>query len=135
LGAVIALQTGFAAASRSRCPVAALTGALIAVLLILALAGPRGGSLTLILAGIAISALAGALMSLALNLSPNPFAVSETVFWMLGSLADRSFWHVGWHCPSWHWAGCFWPDARGLDALTLGEDAAASLGIALAACA
>jgi iron complex transport system permease protein len=53
----------------------------------------------LILAGIAISALAGALMSLVLNLSPNPFAVSETVFWMLGSLADRSFWHVGMALP------------------------------------
>jgi iron complex transport system permease protein len=106
LGAVIALQTGFAASFALALPVAALTGALIAVLLILALAGPRGGSLTLILAGIAISALAGALTSLVLNLSPNPFAVSETVFWMLGSLADRSFWHVGdGGCPSWRSAG------------------------------
>jgi iron complex transport system permease protein len=95
LGAVIALQTGFAASFALALPTAALSGALIAVLLILALAGPRGGSLTLILAGIAISALAGALTSLVLNLSPNPFAVSETVFWMLGSLSDRSFWHVG----------------------------------------
>jgi iron complex transport system permease protein len=108
------------------------TGALIAVLLILALAGPRGGSLTLILAGIAISALAGALTSLVLNLSPNPFAVSETVFWMLGSLSDRSFWHVG-VAAALHGAG-LGPSgltARGLDALTLGEDAAASLGIRL----
>jgi iron complex transport system permease protein len=50
----------------------------------------RRTSLTLILAGIAVSALAGALTSLVLNLSPNPFAASEIVFWMLGSLADRS---------------------------------------------
>jgi iron complex transport system permease protein len=34
-----------------------------------------------------------------LNLSPNPFAVSETVFWMLGSLSDRSIWHVAWRLP------------------------------------
>jgi iron complex transport system permease protein len=133
LGAVIALQTGFAAAFAMALPVAALTGALVAVLLILALAGPRGGSLTLILAGIAISALAGALTSLALNLSPNPFAVSETVFWMLGSLADRSFHHVSIALPfmaaGWLMLGL---TARGLDALTLGEDAAASLGVGLA---
>ncbi|MGP1356848.1 FecCD family ABC transporter permease [Roseicyclus sp.] len=132
LGAVIALQTGFAASFALALPVAALAGALVAVLLILALAGPRGGSLTLILAGIAISALAGALTSLALNLSPNPFAVSETVFWMLGSLADRSFHHV-WIALPFMAAGWLMLalTARGLDALTLGEDAAASLGIGL----
>jgi iron complex transport system permease protein len=132
LGAVIALQTGFAATFALALPLAALAGALVAVLLILALAGPRGGSLTLILAGIAISALAGALTSLALNLSPNPFAVSETVFWMLGSLADRSFTHV-WIALPFMVAG--WAllllTARALDALTLGEDAAAALGIGL----
>jgi len=132
LGAVIALQSGAAAAFALALPLAALTGALIAVLLILLLAGPRGSSLTLILAGIAIGALAGALTSLALNLSPNPFAVAETVFWMLGSLADRSFTHVGLALPfmlaGWIlMAGL----GRGLDALTLGEDAAAALGIRL----
>jgi iron complex transport system permease protein len=132
LGAVIALQTGFAASFALALPLAALAGALVAVLLILVLAGPRGGSLTLILAGIAISALAGALTSLALNLSPNPFAVSETVFWMLGSLADRSFQHVWISLPfmvlGWLLLAS---TVRGLDALTLGEDAAASLGIRL----
>jgi len=132
LGAVIALQTGFAALFALALPLAALSGALVAVLLLLLLAGPRGGSLTLILAGIAISALAGALTSLALNLSPNPFAVSETVFWMLGSLSDRSFSHVWIALP---FMGLGWlllmTLGRGLDALTLGEDAAAALGIRL----
>src|SRR6056297_3818987 len=132
LGAVIALQTGFAAGFALALPLAALVGALSAVFMILLLAGPRGGSLTLILAGIAISALAGALTSLALNLSPNPFAVSETVFWMLGSLADRSFTHVWIALPlmlvGWVLLAGI---GRGLDALTLGEDAAASLGIRL----
>ncbi len=132
LGAVIALQTGVAASFALALPLAALTGALIAVFLILALAGPRGGSLTLILAGIAISALAGALTSLALNLSPNPFAVSEIIFWMMGSLADRSFTHVWLALPfmavGWVLLARL---GRGLDALTLGEDAAEALGIRL----
>jgi iron complex transport system permease protein len=133
LGAVIALQTGAAAAFALALPLAALTGAVIAVLLILMLAGPRGGSLTLILAGIAISALAGALTSLALNLSPNPYAVAETVFWMMGSLADRSFSHVWIALPFTllGWA-LLLPLGRGLDALTLGEDAAGALGVRLA---
>lgn len=131
-GAVISLQTGIAASFALALPLSALLGALVSVLLLLLLAGPHGGSLTLILAGIAISALAGALTSLALNLSPNPYAVSETVFWMLGSLSDRSFTHVWLALPfmALGWlllAGL----GRGLDTLTLGEDAAAALGIRL----
>ena len=94
LGAVIALQTGFATAFALALPVAALAAALVAVGLIALMAGPGGGSLALILAGVAISALAGALTSLVLNLSPNPFAANEIVFWMMGSLADRSMLHV-----------------------------------------
>lgn len=130
LGAVIAIQTGLAGAFALALPLTALTGAVIAVLLILLLAGSRGGSLTLILAGIAISALAGALTSLALNLSPNPFATAEIVFWMMGSLADRSFSHVWLAAPFMvlGWA-LLLPLGRGLDALTLGEDAAAALGV------
>ncbi|MBO6601784.1 MAG: iron ABC transporter permease [Roseicyclus sp.] len=132
LGAVIALQTGFAASFALALPVSALIGALVSVLLLLLLAGPRGGSLTLILAGIAISALAGAFLSLVLNLSPNPFAVSEIVFWMLGSLSDRSFDHVLIALPvmALGWA-LLASLGRGLDALTLGQDAAASMGIHL----
>jgi len=130
LGAVIALHSGLAASFVLALPLAALTGALISTLLILALAGPRGSSMTLILAGIAISALAGALLSLALNLSPNPFATAETVFWLLGSLADRSFTHVWIALP---FMALGWvlllSLTRPLDALTLGEDAAQSLGI------
>ncbi|QBY01867.1 iron ABC transporter permease [Rhodophyticola sp. CCM32] len=133
LGAVIALQTGFAASFALALPVSALTGALVSVLLLLLLAGSRGGSLTLILAGIAISALAGAFLSLVLNLSPNPFAVSEIVFWMLGSVSDRSFDHVAIALPvmavGWALLASL---GRGLDALTLGQDAASAMGIHLA---
>lgn len=130
LGAVLAIQTGLALAFPLALPLAALAMAVLAVLLILALAGPRGASITLILAGIAISALASALTSLALNLSPNPFAAADIVFWMMGSLADRSFAHVWLALPftliGWSLLASL---GRGLDALTLGEDAAAALGV------
>lgn len=130
LGAVLAIQTGFAAAMPLGLPVAALAGALISVLLILMLAGSRGGALPLILAGIAISALAGAATSLVLNLSPNPFAANEIIFWMMGSLADRSMLHV-WTVLPFFAAGTalLLASGRGLDALTLGEDTAASMGV------
>ena len=132
LGAVIALQTGFATAFALALPVAALAAALVAVGLIALMAGPGGGSLALILAGVAISALAGALTSLVLNLSPNPFAANEIVFWMMGSLADRSWLHVAIAAPVMAaGAALLAGTGRGLDALTLGEDAAASLGINL----
>jgi iron complex transport system permease protein len=132
LGAVIAIYTGFAVGTSLGLPIAALSGALIGVFLVMALAGPHGGSLTLILAGIAISALAAALTSLVLNLTPNPFAANEIVFWMMGSLADRSMTHF-WLAFPFIAAGALLIalTARGLDALTLGEDAAESLGVNL----
>lgn len=132
LGAVLALQTGLAAAFALALPLAALAGAAVSVLLILGLAGPRGGALALILAGIAISALAGAGTSLVLNLSSNPFAVMEIVYWMMGSLADRSMLHV-WLGAPFMLAGMavMLTLGRDLDALTLGEDAAQAMGVRL----
>ena len=132
LGAVLAIQTGFAAAFALALPAAALGGAMAGVALILVLAGRGGGALGLILAGVALSALAGAFTALVLNLSPNPFAANEIVFWMMGSLADRSFEHVWVALPvmvlGW---GLLAGTGRGLEALTLGEDAAASMGVDL----
>ena len=132
LGAVLAMQTGLVAAFAPALPLAALAGAALSVGLLFVLAGPRGGALTLILAGVALSALAGALTSLVLSLSPNPFAVMEIVFWLMGSLADRSMLHV-WLAAPVMLVGLalLWGTGRGLDALTLGEDAAAALGIPL----
>ncbi len=132
-GAVLALYTGLSAAFPLALPLMALAGAFLAVLLVQALAGSGGGSITLILAGIAVSSLAGALTALALNLSPNPFAASEIVFWLLGSLADRSMPQV-WLAAPFIVAGMaiLFTLGRALDALTLGEDAAASMGVTLA---
>ncbi len=130
-GAVLAIQTGLSATFALGLPLMALGGALAGVMLVMLLAGPRGGSLTLILAGIAVSALAGALTSLVLNLSPNPFAANEIVFWMMGSLADRSMTHVWLVLPFMAVGIAILASlGRGLDALTLGEDAAEALGMA-----
>lgn len=132
LGAVIAFYTGFSLAFPLALPVMGIIGALACVLLLQGLAG-RGGVLTLILAGVAISAVCAALMSLALNLSPNPYASAEIMFWLMGSVTDRSMDHVLLAAPfmiagATMLALC----ARSLDALSLGEEAAASLGVNLA---
>src|SRR3546814_4319138 len=99
-----------------------------------ALDGRTTGARPLILAGVAVSSLAAALTSLALNLSPNPFASLEIVFWMMGSLADRSLEHV-WLAAPFMLVGCalLLGLGRALDALSLGEDTARSLGIPLGA--
>lgn len=133
LGAVIAFYTGFAGATHWALPASGITGALVSVVAIYALAGRNAGILTIILAGVAINSLAGALTALLLSLSPNPFATYEIFFWLLGSLADRSFEHVWLVLPfcAVGWA-LLLTTGRALDALSLGEDTAESLGIDLA---
>lgn len=133
LGAVIAFYSGLAAAFPLGLPIGGMLGAAAAVALLMLLAGRNTSTLTLILAGVAVNSLAGALTWLVLNLSPNPYAATEIVFWMMGSLADRSFEHVGiataLMVPGWILMVSV---GRGLDALTLGEDAATSMGVNLA---
>ena len=132
LGAVLAIQTGLSAALRAGAAADGAPRGAGGVVLVMLLAGPRGTSLTLILAGIAVSSLAAALTSLVLNLSPNPFAASEIVFWMMGSLADRSMTHVWLALPLMLIGlGAAGELGRGLDALTLGEDAAEAMGVGL----
>lgn len=133
LGAVIAIHSGASAVIALALPIGGLIGAALATGCVLALAGAGSGPVTLILAGVAVSSVAGALTTLALNLSPNPFAAVEMVFWMLGSLNDRSLVHV-WIAAPLIVMGCavLLTLGRDLDALTLGEDAAANLGVSLA---
>ena len=132
LGAVIALYFGLATLHPVLLPATAIGVTLIALAALFAFAGRSESPLTLILAGIAISTLAGAGISLALNLSPNPFAAMEITSWLLGSLEDRSFDHVriALPCIAVGLALLLW-NGHALDALTLGEDAARSLGIRL----
>lgn len=132
LGAVIAFYTGAAALAFWVLPASGMLGALVAVLAVQLLAGRGADTTTLILAGVAINSLAGAMTALVLNLSPNPFAAYEIFFWLLGSLSNRSLEHVWLTLPFFVLgAGLLLGTAPALDALALGEDTAASLGIEL----
>lgn len=129
LGAVIALYFGFAAAFPLALPLMAMLGAGLACLLIFALAGQGGSTLTLILAGVAINAVAGALTAVALNFASSPYAINEMVHWLLGSVADRGYDELLFATPL-VLLGLvlLLSSGRYLNALTLGEDTAESLG-------
>lgn len=130
LGAVTALYYGLSASSGWAVPLCALGGAGLATLVLAALArGGRDGS-ELILGGIAISGVAVALTAVALNLAPNPWAISEMVLWLMGSLKDRSIDDVL-LCTPFIAIGSLMilSTARSLDALSLGPETASSLGI------
>lgn len=132
LGAVIAFYFGFSTSFALALPLGGLVGAAAATAVLLALAARGAGTVMLILAGVALSSLAGALTALALNLAPSPYAALELVFWLMGSLADRSLVHVALALP---FMAVGWvlvlATGPALDALTLGEDAAESLGFPL----
>ncbi|MDE2266783.1 MAG: iron ABC transporter permease [Alphaproteobacteria bacterium] len=130
LGAVCALYFGFASASALALPAFAITGALAAAAILYFLSRSGAGAVALILAGVAIASFATALTALALSLAHNPYAMSEMVLWMMGSLKDRTLNDLAYALPL-VLAGLvlLLTAARGLDALTLGEDAARSLGV------
>ena len=129
LGATLAFYTGLATIAPLALPLGGIAGALAAVIVLFSMAGKRAGTTTLLLAGIAINAIAGALTALVLNLSPNPFAAMEIIFWQMGSLADRSLLHLQLAGPlmavGWILILLAAPATR---ALSLGEVTAASLG-------
>ncbi|WP_084462816.1 FecCD family ABC transporter permease [Oceanibaculum pacificum] len=132
LGAVAVFYFGLAGAFALALPLGGLAGAAAAVTLLYGLAGREASALTLILAGVAVTSLAGALTALALNLAPSDYAALEIVFWLLGALTDRSMTHL-WLAGPFILAGCglLLATARPLEALALGEDTARSLGVSL----
>jgi iron complex transport system permease protein len=131
LGAVLAIYFGAATHFAAAAPMAGLAGALLASTLTFAL-GSGGGTITLVLAGAAVSALAAAGISLALNLAPNPYAAYEIMTWLMGSLADRSWLDAALVSPFILFGGALLlASARALNALALGEAQARSLGINL----
>jgi len=129
LGAVLVFYFGYSNMAWFALPLGGLAGALASVVIIFVLIGNSKSIVTLILAGVAINAIGGALIALALNFAPNPYAMQEIVFWLLGSVANRSmndleialpFMLVGW--------GIILYCGRFLNALTLGEETASSMG-------
>ncbi|RJF69940.1 FecCD family ABC transporter permease [Rhodopseudomonas palustris] len=129
-GAVLVIALGLADALSFLLPLSAIAMAFVSVFILIAVAGRSANLLLLILAGLALSSLAGAATSLALNLASNPFAALEISFWLLGSLEDRSFQHVALALP-FIVCGAALLLTRGeaFRVLSLGEEAAQSLGV------
>jgi len=133
LGAVVVLYFGLAGALSWALPLAAIGGALVSTILVVAVAGREATIVILVLAGLAVATVASAATSLAISLSPNPFAVTEIVFWLLGSLEDRSGAHLLLAAPFIAIASALLiAAAPALRALSLGEETAASLGVNVA---
>lgn len=129
LGAVLVLYFGLSHVGWYVLPLGGLLGALVSVLLILLLAGRGGSDIALVLAGLAVSSFAAALIALTLNLAKSPYAMSEMVHWMLGSVANRSMLHVQMVWPFLLLGSVMllvgW---RYLDVLTLGNETAHAMG-------
>ena len=132
LCASVTLYFGLAAGGPFVLPNAAVGGALLATFLVAAAALRTQSVVALILIGVGLSSFAGALMALLMNLSPNPFSLADLVNWTLGTVANRSFQDLAFAAP-FAFAGMaiLLAMRRGLSALTLGEEAAAGLGVDL----
>lgn len=130
--ASFSIYYGLTALSPWVLPMTAIIGALVATAIIAWAALKTRSVVTLILIGVGLSSFAGALMSLIINLAPNPFTLSDLMNWMLGSVANRSFADIGLAIP-FLLTGLviLYTSRRGLSALTLGEDTASAIGLNL----
>jgi iron complex transport system permease protein len=130
VGASFVIAYGVSGATSFAVPLAGIAGALLSIGGLVAIAGRRASLTVTLLAGLALASFAGAATALILNLAPTPYAALEIAFWLLGSLEDRSVDHLIIATPfllaSWVLLALHAPAFR---ALTLGEDAAASLGV------
>jgi iron complex transport system permease protein len=130
VGASFVIAYGLTGATSFAVPLAGIVGALLSIGGLVAIAGRRASLTVTLLAGLALASFAGAATALILNLAPTPYAALEIAFWLLGSLEDRSVDHLIIATPfllaSWVLLALHAPAFR---ALTLGEDAAASLGV------
>jgi iron complex transport system permease protein len=134
LCATIAIFWGFTQISPWVLPTASIFGALAATALLAALAPRVGGVVTLILVGVALSSVMGAIMMLLLNLAPNPFSLADMINWTMGSVANRSFLDIAFISPFWliGWA-LLLMSRRGLVGLGLGEEGARAIGLNVSA--
>ncbi len=129
LAAVCAFYSGLAATVALALPLAGIAGAAIAVALLMAAVGAGVGIVSLLLIGVALNAVAAALIALVLAMSPNPFAYQDISLWLAGSIADRDLRYLALSAPFMVvGAAIVFGARRWLDALSLGEEAARSLG-------
>ena len=132
LGAVVTAYLVGAAGALAMAAGAVL-GAAGSLALLIALAGRRADTSTLLLAGLAISALAGALTTLALALAPSPFAFYDAYSWLMGSLVDRSLVQLAFAAvPAILVIAALARLSLPLDRLALGEEVVESMGHDLA---
>jgi iron complex transport system permease protein len=128
-GAVLALYFGYAA-QMWLLPGFALVGAGVTMALLALIAGRSGSLILFTLAGMILTSIFGSLTSLAISLAPTPFVSSQIVTWLLGALTDRSWDDVKVAAPLVAvGAALLFATGRSLDALTLGEQAARSMGV------
>jgi iron complex transport system permease protein len=134
LGAVAVFYWGLSAAFPPALPLGGFAGAAVGCGVLLLVFRRAQSGPGLILAGVAVSALAAALLSLALSAAPNPFALYEITFWLMGGLEDRTMLHLALAgLPILLGCALLLRLGPGLDALSLGEETAASLGTPVAA--
>lgn len=132
LGAVITIYLGATSAISFLVPLGAIIGALIATALLVLISMREASVLTLILAGVGISSLAAAGISLVMNFAPHPMTLQEMILWMMGSLENRTYYDLYLAVP-FIAAGalCVVGAGQGLNALSLGEDTARTMGVDL----
>ena len=129
-GAVVAIAAGAASVSLWFVPLAAITGAFLATAAVLGLARRGAGTERLLLAGVALNALLGAVTSHVLTSHAALYERNaQILFWLLGGLDDRTWEHVVVAAPVVVFAVALWPLGRPMDLLSLGADEARSLGV------
>ena len=111
-------------------PVAGLTGAAITLVALIGLSGSISRPGIIIMAGLALSTLTGALLAVVLNFAPNPYAMQELVFWLLGSVSQRGMDHLTVLLPAFILGFIIiYSQRRLLLGLSLGEKVADSMGL------
>lgn len=132
LFATVTLYFGFSALSGFILPLAAVFGAMIATSMLALVAMRVSSVVTLILIGVGISSFAGALMALMMNFAPNPFSLADMINWMMGTVANRSFTDILLAAPFLAIGSTILlVSGKDLSAFTLGEEAAAGIGVNL----
>lgn len=129
-GAVSAIVFGWTAVALWVLPLAAVAGAVGATCAVLMLAKRGASTERLLLAGVALNALLGAVTSYQLSHGVALWERNaQLLFWLLGGLEDRSWLHVLAALPILVAAAVLWPLGRQMDLLSLGEAEAQSLGV------
>lgn len=100
LAVVTVLYSGAILPTLWALPAIGMLGGLFSLVALWLIASGNTSGFRLILAGVAVASLAGALVALVLNLAPNPFAYLEWSLWLLGSVANRGWEQVYLMLPS-----------------------------------